>query len=63
MAEPQDVVWNLDSGEPKEESIRWGHTGATWRIALNRSCAAAMRPIVNLRWPRTHTVLMYGMQP
>jgi len=27
------------------------HTGATWRIRLNRPCAAAIRPYVRLLWP------------
>ena len=27
------------------------HIGATWRIQLNRPCAAAMRPYVKLLWP------------
>jgi len=27
---------------------RWGHIGITWRIRLNRLCAAAMRPYVKL---------------
>jgi len=27
------------------------HIGATWRIRLNRQCAAAMRPYVKLLWP------------
>jgi len=27
------------------------HIGATWRIRLNRPCAAAMRPYVKLLWP------------
>jgi len=27
------------------------HIGATWRIRLNRPCAAAMRPVVRLLWP------------
>jgi len=29
-----------DSGGPKEACVTWGHTGATWRIRLNRTCAA-----------------------
>jgi len=27
------------------------HIVATWRIRLNRPCAAAMRPYVKLLWP------------
>ena len=30
-------------------SIAGVRTGATWRIPLNRPCAAAMRPVVELR--------------
>jgi len=29
----------------------WRHIGASWRIRLNRPCAAAMRPYVKLLWP------------
>jgi len=29
-------------------SIYWVHISATWRIRLNRPCAAAMRPYVKL---------------
>ena len=32
-------------------SIYGVHIGATWRIRLNRRCAAAMRPYVKLLWP------------
>ena len=32
-------------------SIYGVHIGATWRIRLNRPCAAAMRPYVKLLWP------------
>jgi len=32
-------------------SICGVHIGATWRIRLNRPCAAAMRPYVKLLWP------------
>ena len=32
-------------------SIYVVHIGATWRIRLNRRCAAAMRPYVKLLWP------------
>jgi len=31
-------------------SIYGVHNGATWRIRLNRPCAAAMRPYVKLLW-------------
>jgi len=33
------------------------HIGATWRIRLNRPCAAAMRPYVKLLWP---LVIVWG---
>jgi len=29
----------------------WVHIGATWRIRLNRPCAAVMRRYVKLLWP------------
>jgi len=32
-------------------SIYGVHIGATWRMRLNRPCAAAMRPYVKLPWP------------
>jgi len=32
-------------------SIYGVYIGATWRIRLNRSCAAAMRPYAKLLWP------------
>ena len=32
-------------------SIYGVHSGATWRIRLNRPCAAAMRPYGKLLWP------------
>jgi len=32
-------------------SVYGVHIGATWRIWLNRPCAAAMRPYVKLLWP------------
>jgi len=36
------AVWVVDVGAPKEPCVRWGvHIGATWRIRLNRPCAAA----------------------
>jgi len=31
----------------------WDHIVATWRIRLNRPCAAAMRRDVKLLWPPT----------
>jgi len=49
-----DAVWVVDwSGGSKAARAYcfiWGctmHTGATWRIQLNRPCAAAMRPRSN----------------
>jgi len=55
---------NHDGGQPMPGQVRGRHTqtgqnqyvadadgvyiGATWRIRLNRSCAAAMRPYVKL---------------
>ena len=44
----RDAVWVVDSGGSKEACITWGHIGATWRIRMNRPCAAAMRPYVKL---------------
>jgi len=44
----RDAVWDMDSGVPTEAHIKCGHIGATWRIRLNRSHAAEMRPFVKL---------------
>ena len=33
---------------PRKHALGEVHTGATWRIPLNRLCAAAMRPVVKL---------------
>jgi len=38
----------------------WVHIGATWRIRLNRPCAAAMRPYVKLLWPLVIIVIYYS---
>jgi len=32
-------------------ALHWGHIDTTWRIRLNRSSAAVMRPYVKLLWP------------
>ena len=42
----RDAVWIVDLGGPKEACITWVYTGTNWQIALNRPCAAAMRPFV-----------------
>ena len=53
----RDAVWDLNSSGPKEACIRWGHTNATWRISLNRPCAAAMRAVRrDFKWPRHRAV-------
>jgi len=36
---------------PRKHVVDGVHTGTTWRIRRNRSCAAAMRPFVKLLWP------------
>ena len=46
-----DAVWDLDSGGPKKALLGGVHTGATWWIPLNRSCAVAIQPVVRLLWP------------
>jgi len=33
---------------PRKHVLGGVHIGATWRIPLNRPCAAAMRPVVKL---------------
>jgi len=47
----RDVVWDLNSGGPKQALLSRVHTVATWRIPLNHPRVAAMRPIVELLWP------------
>jgi len=42
----RDVVWIWTPAGPRKHVL-----GATWRILLNRPCAAAMRPVVKLLWP------------
>jgi len=36
------------------------HIGATWRIRLNRSCAAMMPPYVKLLWPLVNLTVYVG---
>jgi len=50
-AEPIEMPFYGLAGGPKEACVTWGHVGATWRIRLNRPCAAAMRPYVKLFSP------------
>jgi len=33
---------------PRKHVLARVHTGATWRIPLNRPCAAAMRPVLKI---------------
>ena len=35
----------------RQSALMWVHIGATWRMRVNRSSAAAMRPYVKLLWP------------
>ena len=37
----------MDSDRSKEAALDEVHIGATWRIPLNRPCAAAMRPFLS----------------
>jgi len=53
----RDVVSVVDSDAP-EEALRGVHTGATWRIPVNRSCAAAMRTFCQI----TLTTCYYSIQ-
>ena len=34
--------------DPRKHVLGGVHTGTSWRIPLNRPCAAAMRPVVKL---------------
>ena len=60
MADGRGTRWSPHSIYSKRLSKRQNrcgadvngvHISATWRIRLNRSCAAAMRPYVILLWP------------
>jgi len=49
MAEPIEMPFELWSRVgPRMHVLRGVHTGATWRIPLNRPCAAAMRPFCQI---------------
>jgi len=48
-AEPIDMPFGFCTPVgPRKYVLGGAHTGATWRILLNRPCAAAMRPVVKL---------------
>ena len=53
MAEPMDMPFGLWTPiDPRKDVLHGGgHIGATWRIRLNRPCAAAVRPfsLITLR--------------
>jgi len=52
MAELIEVLFRIWTRVDHRKHVLGGvHTGATWRIPLNRPCAAAMWPIVKLLWP------------
>jgi len=36
--------------DPRKHVLAGVHTGAAWRIPLNRPCAVAMRSVVKLLW-------------
>jgi len=49
MAEPIDMLFGLWTRVGAGKHVLGGvHIGATWRIQLNRPCAAAMRLFVRL---------------
>jgi len=49
MAESTEMLFvDLDLDGPRKHVLGGVHTGATWRIPLNRLCVAAMRPVVKL---------------
>jgi len=46
-AEPIEMPFEIWTRVSTKKYVLGGvHTGATWRIPLNRLCAAAMRPVV-----------------
>ena len=51
MAERIKMPFELWTRVGWTKHATWGHIGATWRIRLNRPCAAAMWPYVKLLWP------------
>jgi len=52
----------VNSGGPNEACMRWSahYTGTTWRIILNRPCAAAMRAFCQITLT---TCFHFSMQP
>ena len=60
----------LSRAVPVLGGCRWGmHIGVTWRIRLNRPCAAAMRLYIKLLWPlvlssfsNAVTLLFFGLK-
>jgi len=51
-AEPIEMAFGIWTRVSLGKHVLGGvHTGATWRIPLNRPCATAMRPAVKLLWP------------
>ena len=49
MAEPIEMPFWLWTCVGQRKHVLGGvHTGATWRIPLNRPCAAAMRPFCQI---------------
>ena len=59
----RDAVLVVDLAGPKMHVSSEVHSGASWRISLNRPCAAAMRHVVKLLWPlvivRLHCSTIY----
>jgi len=49
----RDAVWDAESGGSREPLglLDEIHISDTWRMRLNRPCAAAMQPYVKLLWP------------
>jgi len=49
MTEPIEMSFGLRTRMgPRQHVLHEVHIGATWRIRLNRPCAASMRPYVKL---------------
>jgi len=45
--EPIEMTFGMRTRvDPRNYMLDWVYIGATWRIRLNRPCAAAMRPYV-----------------
>jgi len=58
MAEPIEMLFGLwTQVGPRKHVLGRVHTDATCLIPVNRPCAAAMRPYVELFWPLVNYII------